>query len=114
MFHDKSPEELEAIKRKYATKGHVLEATKLIEAKARDILRHYVDFILPNGLKAQVVAYSRPAVVKYHSALRQARDELVDEALALDEQTRNLEEDELAYKPRKIASAVRAWRHPIF
>ena len=110
MFHDKSPEVLEAIKRKYATKGHVLEAPKLIEAKARDILRHYVDYILANGLKAQVVAYSRPAAVKYHTALRQARNELVDEALALDEQTRNLEDDELAHKPRKIASAVRAWR----
>jgi type I restriction enzyme, R subunit len=110
MFHDKSPEVLEAIKRKYATKGHVLEATKLIGAKAQDIVRHYVDYILPNGLKAQVVAYSRPAAVKYHTALRQARDQLVDQALALDEGTRNLEDDELAHKPRKVASAARAWR----
>ena len=111
MFQEKSREELEAIKRKYATKGHVLEAEKLIEAKARDMLRHYVEFILPNGLKAQVVAYSRLAAVRYHAALKEARDELVQEAVALDEQTRALEDEELATKPRPVASAVRAWRH---
>ena len=69
MFQDKSADELEAIKRKYATKGHVLEAPKLIEAKARDMLRHYVEHILPNGFKAQVVAYSRLAAVRYHRGL---------------------------------------------
>lgn len=111
MFDEKSQEELEAIKRKYATKGHVLEAPKLIEAKARDILRHYVEFILPNGLKAQVVAYSRLAAVRYHAALGEARDELVQEALALDGKTRQLEDVDLSHKPQKIASAVRAWRN---
>jgi type I restriction enzyme R subunit len=111
MFHDISPEQLEAIKRKYATKGHVLEAPKLIEAKARDILRHYVEFILPNGLKAQVVAYSRMAAVRYHEALQQARDELVREAIELDDMTRDLDELELQAKPRKVAVAVRAWRN---
>ena len=110
MFHEKSQEELEAIKRKYATKGHVLEAPKLIEAKARDILRHYVEFILPNGLKAQVVAYSRLSAIRYHEALRAARDELVQEALDVDEITRNLDDVDLSHKPRKVASAVRAWR----
>jgi type I restriction enzyme R subunit len=111
MFQEKTREELEAIKRKYATKGHVLEAPKLIEAKARDILRHYVEFILPNGLKAQVVAYSRLAAVRYHAALPKARAELVEEALALDEDTRGLEDEELKNTPRQLASAVRAWRH---
>ena len=110
MFHEKSPTELEAIKRKYATKGNVLEAPKLIEAKARDILRHYVEFILPNGLKAQVVAYSRLAAVRYREALTKARDELVQEAIELDENTRKLGDVELQSKPRKLATAVRAWR----
>lgn len=111
MFHEKSKEELEAIKRKYATKGHVLEAPKLIDAKARDILGHYVEFILPNGLKAQVVAYSRLAAIRYHEALATARDELVQEAQALDEKTRHLDDLALSGKPRKVASAVRAWRN---
>lgn len=111
MFEDMSPEVLEAIKRKYATKGHVLEAPKLIEAKAQDILRHYVEFILPNGLKAQVVAYSRLAAVRYYDALQKARDELIEEALTLDETARALDDVDLQTKPRKFAAAVRAWRN---
>jgi type I restriction enzyme R subunit len=111
MFGDVSPEELEAIKRKYATKGHVLEAPKLIVAKAQDILRHYVEFILPNGLKAQVVAYSRLAAVRYYDALQKARDELVEEAVTLDETARALDDADLQTKPRKFAAAVRSWRN---
>ena len=111
MFGEKSPEELEAIKRKYATKGKVLEAPKLIEAKARDMLRHYVQNILPSGLKAQVVAYSRQAAVRYFDALMSARDELVAEALALDEATRTLDDESARAKPAKVRAAVYAWRH---
>ncbi|HVZ36828.1 MAG TPA: HsdR family type I site-specific deoxyribonuclease, partial [Polyangiaceae bacterium] len=110
MFSERPAEELEAIKRKYATKGHVLEAPKLIEAKARDILRHYVENILPNGLKAQVVAYSRLAAIRYAEALARARDELVTEAKALDEKVRALDDAALESKPRKVRAAVRAWR----
>ena len=44
------------------------------------MLRHYVENILPNGLKAQVVAISRRAAVRYPAALAAARDELVTEA----------------------------------
>jgi type I restriction enzyme R subunit len=110
LFSERPAEELEAIKRKYATKGHVLEAPKLIEAKARDILRHYVETVLPNGLKAQVVAYSRLAAVRYTGALALARDELVAEAEALDVNLRDLDDAALESKPRKVRAAVRAWR----
>jgi len=110
MFDEMTPDELEAAKRRYATKGHVLEAEKLIEAKARDIIRHYVEFILPNGLKAQVVAYSRLGAVRYYDALRSARDELVATANALDDATKGWDDEALATKPRSLASAVRAWR----
>ncbi|MCA9609938.1 MAG: type I restriction endonuclease subunit R, partial [Myxococcales bacterium] len=110
LFSDKSGDELEAIKRKYATKGAILEAPKLIEAKARDMLRHYVEHILPNGLKAQVVSYSRRAAVRYQAAFEVARDELVQEAVDLDEATRRLDDLALQTKPRKLAAAVRAWR----
>jgi hypothetical protein len=61
MFRERTPEELEALKAKYVTKGDVLEAEKLIAAKARDMLRHYVENILPNGFRAQVVAVSSPS-----------------------------------------------------
>ena len=110
LFQDRSEAEREAIKRKYGTKGSVFEAERLIEAKAADMLRHYVEHILPNGLKAQVVAYSRRASVRYQAAFEKARDELVDEAVALDETTRQLSDLDLSGKPRKLRAAVRAWR----
>ena len=43
MFRDYTPDELAVIKAKYATEGDVLEAPLLIEQKARDMLRHYVE-----------------------------------------------------------------------
>ena len=56
---DYTPDELAVIKAKYATEGDVLEAPLLIEQKARDMIRHYVGVVLPEGFKAQVVATSR-------------------------------------------------------
>ena len=44
------------------------------------MLRHYVDAVLPNGFKAQVVATSRLAAVRYRDAFLAARDELVGRA----------------------------------
>ncbi|MCC6877207.1 MAG: DUF3387 domain-containing protein [Sandaracinaceae bacterium] len=110
LFDEPDGDTLEAVKRKYATKGAILEAPKLVDAKARDILRHYVEHILPNGLKAQLVAYSRRAAVKYQHALEEARSELVKEALALDEETRALDDLALSLKPAKIRAAARAYR----
>jgi len=77
MFAERTREEREAIQRKYATTGNVLEAEKLIAAKAENILRHYVDTVLPNGFKAQVVAVTRLAAVRYQAALQTARDQLL-------------------------------------
>ena len=69
MFAERTAEELDAIKKRWATKGNVLEAPKMIEAKARDMLRHYVDGVMPNGFKAQVVATSRLAAVRYRDGI---------------------------------------------
>jgi len=110
LFADHSDDERESIKRKYGTKRAVFEAKKLIEAKARDMLGHYVENILPSGLKAQLVAYSRQAAVRYQAAFVAARDALVEEALALDEATRQLDDVRLDAKPRTVRTAVRAWR----
>lgn len=54
MFCDRTPVELAAILAKYATEGNVLEAPKLIAAKAEDMLRHYVETVLSNGFKANL------------------------------------------------------------
>ncbi|MFD0854411.1 DEAD/DEAH box helicase family protein, partial [Actinomadura adrarensis] len=56
MFAERTESEREELQRRYATKGDVLEAEELIEAKARHMLRHYVTGVLPGGFKAQLVA----------------------------------------------------------
>ena len=42
-----------------------LESKTTIEAKARDMVRHYLTHVFPNGYKAQIVATSREAAVRY-------------------------------------------------
>ena len=110
LFRENTPEELEAIKAKYATKGQIFEATDLIRDKARDMLRHYVTNILPNGFKAQVVAYSRLAVVRYLDAFNAARDELLAEAQGLSPEDKALEDEALCTRPLAVQAQVQAWR----
>lgn len=83
MFRDYAPGELAVIKAKYATEGDVLEAPMLIEQKARDMIRHYVGVVLPEGFKAQVVTTSRQAAVTYREKLELARQELIAELESL-------------------------------
>ncbi|WP_193319076.1 type I restriction endonuclease subunit R [Nonomuraea phyllanthi] len=70
----------------------ILEREHVIAAKARDMLLHWVDRILPGGFKAQVVAISRLATVRYREAFLRARAELVS-ALEHFEATGLLPED---------------------
>jgi type I restriction enzyme R subunit len=107
MFADHTPEELEEIQRKYATKGDVMEAEKLIAAKAKNILRHYVETVLPNRFKAQLVAHSRRATLRYRDALLLARDELVAQIERLPAVARAADPDSL---DRRTAFLIRAAR----
>ena len=111
FFADRTEEELEAIKQKYATRGNVLEAQQLIDEKARDMLRHYVTHILPNGYKAQVVGYSRLAAVRYKTAFEQARDELLKAAHQLSPELKALDDEALADRSPKLQARVQAWRY---
>lgn len=111
MFRQHSQEELEAIKKKYATKGHIFDAPALIADKARDILRHYVTNILPNGYKAQVVAYSRLAAIRYFEALSVARDELLADAQALPADDKALDDEALCQRSPRVQAVVQAWRY---
>ena len=52
---ERTAEEILALKKKWGTTGDLLEAEQRIEAIAADIVDHYVENILPNGFKAQVV-----------------------------------------------------------
>jgi type I restriction enzyme, R subunit len=72
LFRDRSEEELAAIKKKYGATGDILEAKARIDAIARDLVRHYVDNILPNGFKAQVVCHSKLACVRYREGIKDA------------------------------------------
>jgi len=49
----------------YGTRDAYLEAKSTIEAKAKDMVAHYLTHVYPNGYKAQVVATSREAAVRY-------------------------------------------------
>ena len=111
LFPDFTPEELEKIKAKYATKGHVMEAPALIEAKARDMLRHYVQNILPNGFKAQVVTVSRRAAVRYYDALGDAQAELIEQLESIDPVLLELDEENRDKLPKEKAFLVRAHRY---
>lgn len=80
-FEDKSEEEKEAIKQKYANKRAIVEADERIDDIAKDILTHYKEQIYPNGFKAQVVCISRDACVKYYNALTKYMEEIMGEKL---------------------------------
>ena len=78
-FFDLTDDQRETLQRKYATTSKVLEAPELIAAKAKDILRHYIGTVVPDGFKGMIVATSRKACLRYYQALNKARDELVAE-----------------------------------
>ncbi|GAB3695396.1 HsdR family type I site-specific deoxyribonuclease [Spirosoma flavus] len=78
LVRDHTPEEIERIKKKYGTYSDILEAEKRIEAIATDLVDHYVDNILVNGFKAQVVASSVLAAVRYKRAIELAIQNRLD------------------------------------
>src|SRR5208283_4274950 len=49
----------------YGSRDAYLEAEPTIEAKAKDMVAHYLTHVFPNGYKAQVVATSREAAARY-------------------------------------------------
>ena len=77
LFRDRSEEELLAIKKKYGATGDILEAENRINAIARDLVAHYVDNILPNGFKAQVVCHSKLACIRYQNGIEAALTERI-------------------------------------
>lgn len=78
LFKTRSEAELLAIKKKYGASGDILEAEKRIEAIARDLVAHYIDNILPDGFKAQVVCHSKLAAIRYQKSIREALAERLD------------------------------------
>jgi type I restriction enzyme R subunit len=106
MFADLSDAELEKLKARYATTGSVVEAPKLIAAKAKSMLWHYLSTVMPNGFKAQVAASSRLATVRYREALLQARDDLVTQIEELPDHLRHAAPEEIDRIDRKTQILV--------
>lgn len=77
LFKERSAEDLLAIKKKYGATGDLLEAENRINAIAKDLVAHYVDNILPNGFKAQVVCHSKLACIRYQNGIRTALRERI-------------------------------------
>ncbi len=65
LFGDEPESMRTEIRRRYANKERIAEAAKRIEQIALDIFEHFTKKIQPNGFKAQVVAPSRVAALRY-------------------------------------------------
>ncbi len=101
LFRERSEEEIAAIKKKYGATGDILEAEKRIAAIARDLVDHYVDNVLPDGFKAQVVCHSKLAAVRYQKAIRDALRERIER-----EEARARPDRELIDRLRFLKAAV--------
>ena len=77
LFRERSNEEILAIKKKYGATGDLLEAENRIGAIARNFVEHYIDNILPDGFKAQVVCHSKVAAIRYQKAIRKSLRERI-------------------------------------
>ena len=65
MFRERSEEERQEIQKRFGTMTAYLESKDRIKKIAEDIIEHYTQEVLPNGLKAQVVATSIVAACRY-------------------------------------------------
>ena len=81
----------------YGSRQAYLEAEATIHAKAKDMVDHYLTHVFPNGFKAQIVATSREAAVRYKARIDAA---LADALTSLEKDnpqnihTRNTQEGE--------------------
>jgi len=102
VFKEISEDERRLILGKYTWKAY-LEAEQVIRDKAKDMIEHYITHVFPNGLKAQVVAVSRLAAIRYKHALELALKEKIKE---LEEKGTNLDLETL--KRLKVAVVISA------
>ena len=69
IFHQQTEEERGRISRRFANKETIAEAEQRIRMISLDIAEHFKDKVKPNGFKAQVVAPSRTAALRYYQNL---------------------------------------------
>lgn len=85
MFKQRTQAEREEIQRRYGSFIAYLESKDRIAEIARDIIEHYYNDILVNGFKAQVVASSIIAAVRYKYELEIAIQNKIAQLKALPE-----------------------------
>lgn len=85
MFEQRSQAEREEIQRRYGSFIAYLESKDRIITIAKDIVEHYYNDILVNGFKAQVVASSIVAAVRYKYELEIAIQNKITEQKELSE-----------------------------
>jgi len=77
VFSILDDDERKKILGRYTWKAY-LEAEEVINDKARDMVNHYVSHVFPNGFKAQVVAATRLAAIRYKEAIDNALKEKIE------------------------------------
>ena len=97
-FKNRTQEERIEIQRRYGTMIAYLESADRVMKNARDMLEHYVSEILPNGFKAQVVASSILAAVRY----KRAFEMLIPEFIQREEQKLDEERDDVMLQRLKM------------
>jgi type I restriction enzyme R subunit len=93
MFKQRTQAEKEEIQRRYGSLVAYLESTDRIAEIAKDILEHYTKDILVNGFKAQVVASSIVAAVRFKYELEIAIINRIEEIKKQPEET--IDKDQL-------------------
>lgn len=68
-FADLNDKELDAIKKRGVKLADLVRHPKRIELIAFDMWNHFKSYALPDGFKAQLVAYDREAIILYKKAL---------------------------------------------
>lgn len=78
VFHAVDEDQKRQIMGRYTWRAY-LEDENVIKDKAKDMIDHYITHVFPNGFKAQVVAVSRLAAVRYKEKLEIALREKIKE-----------------------------------
>ncbi|GAA2906628.1 HsdR family type I site-specific deoxyribonuclease [Streptosporangium fragile] len=107
LVRDRSDDERRALLKRWPTERDVAESEPMIQAKAEDMLEHWVSWVLPEGFKAQVAAVSRKAAVEYRDALRRARDALLEELTEFDPESATGPVEEMDGRTRYLHMAYR-------
>lgn len=79
LFKNRSDEEIAAIRQRYGATGDILEAEERIQEIANDLVKHYIQKVLPSGYKAQVVCSSKQAALHYQTYIRKALKQWLEE-----------------------------------